>query len=115
MDGLFIGTGDLRLCMGMETGSLDGEEPIFVAALAKIKNAAKANNLPIMGFGISPSAIQRRMDMGWSAFIVHGDVDAITVSAQQNLEAYSSAANCYLLNNSRRMATKGNGALNSRL
>lgn len=101
--------------MGMETGSLDGEEPIFVKALTKIKNAAKANNLPIIGFGISPSAIRRRIDMGWSAFIVHGDVDAITISAQDNLEAYSNAANRHLLNNGRRTVENGNGRPISRL
>ncbi|OAA39365.1 HpcH/HpaI aldolase/citrate lyase family protein [Metarhizium rileyi] len=93
VDGLFIGTGDLRLSMNLAAGSLDGDEPVFCSALDKIREAAKANNLSIMGFGISPSTMQRRIEMGWNAFIIHGDVDAICTSATQFLESYSNASN----------------------
>ncbi|KHN97577.1 HpcH/HpaI aldolase/citrate lyase family protein [Metarhizium album ARSEF 1941] len=109
VDGLFIGTGDLRMCMGLAVGSLDGDEPVFVSALRKIRDAAKANNLPIMGFGISPSTLERRIEMGWNAFIVHGDIDAICTSAIQSLDSYSSAADRYLSAGRR---DKGNGATN---
>ncbi|KAJ5294436.1 hypothetical protein PENANT_c006G06116 [Penicillium antarcticum] len=97
VDGLFVGTGDLRLCMDLAAGSLDGEEPIFTAALQKIRSAAKANNLPIMGFGISPVTLKRRIEMGWNAFIIHGDVDAICTSAIQSLDTYCDAADHHLL------------------
>lgn len=76
--------------MNLAAGSLDGDEPIFVSALQKIRDAAKAHNLPIMGFGISPSTLQRRIEMGWNAFIIHGDIDAISISAAQSLKEYSS-------------------------
>ena len=92
VDGLFVGTGDLRLCMNLAPGSLDGDEPIFVAALEKIRDTAKNHRLPIMGFGLSTSTLQQRMRMGWTAFIIHGDVDAILNSATQSLQSYSDAA-----------------------
>ena len=76
--------------MNLAEGSLDGDEPVFRSALQKIRDAAKANNLPIMGFGISPSTLQRRIEMGWNAFIIHGDIDAICISAAQSLKEYSS-------------------------
>ncbi|KAF0645864.1 hypothetical protein FPSE5266_03825 [Fusarium pseudograminearum] len=92
VDGLFIGTGDLRLCMGMATGSLDGDEPAFVSALERIRDAARKNNLPMMGFGISHSTLESRINMGWNAFIIHGDIDAICKSAIQALDSYSAVA-----------------------
>lgn len=92
VDGLFIGTGDLRLCMGMATGSLDGDEPAFVSALEKIRDAARKNDLPMMGFGISHSTLESRINMGWNAFIIHGDIDAICKSAIQALDSYSAVA-----------------------
>ncbi|KAJ4022791.1 hypothetical protein NW766_001838 [Fusarium irregulare] len=92
VDGLFIGTGDLRLCMGLATGSLDGDEPRFVSALQKIRDAAKINGLPMMGFGISHSTRKKRIAMGWNAFIIHGDIDGITQSASLALDSYADAA-----------------------
>lgn len=78
--------------MDLAPGSLDGDEPVFVAALQKIRDTAKAHQLPIMGFGLSPSTLQRRIAMGWTAFIIHGDIDAILNSATQSLQSYSDAA-----------------------
>lgn len=92
VDGLFIGTGDLRMCMNLAHGSLDGDEPVFLAALEKIRDAAKAHDLPIMGFGISPSGVELRLELGWNAFIIHGDIDAICTSATESLQTYSKAA-----------------------
>ena len=92
MDAVFVGTGDLRMCMELAPGTLDGEEPQFTAALRRIHDAARAHKLPIMGFGLSPGTLRRRIQMGWSAFIVHGDVDAICTSAVSALESFRSAA-----------------------
>ncbi|KAG6010350.1 hypothetical protein E4U21_006914 [Claviceps maximensis] len=92
VDGLFIGTGDLRMSMHLAPGTLDGDEPVFVSALARIRDAAKAHHVPVMGFGISPRVMRERMEMGWSAFIVHGDVDAICTSAGQALRTYREAS-----------------------
>lgn len=82
--------------MDLAAGSLDGDEPVFCSALQKIRDAAKANNLPIMGFGISPSTLQRRIEMGWNAFIIHGDIDAICTSAIQSLNLYSNFVSDHL-------------------
>ncbi|KAG5981878.1 hypothetical protein E4U54_006495 [Claviceps lovelessii] len=92
VDGLFVGTGDLRMSMHLPPGTLDGDEPVFVSALAKIRDAAKAHDLPVMGFGISPRVMRQRMEMGWSAFIVHGDIDGICTSAGQTIRAYRDAS-----------------------
>lgn len=78
--------------MDLAPGSLDGDEPIFIAALEKIRDTAKMYDLPIMGFGLSPSTLQQRIAMGWSAYIVHGDIDAICNSAKQALDLFSQAA-----------------------
>lgn len=75
--------------MNLAAGSLDGDEPEFCAALGKIRDAARAHHRFIMGFGISPPTLRRRIEMGWSAFIIHGDIDAICVSAMQTLREYS--------------------------
>lgn len=77
--------------MDLAPGSLDGDEPEFVTALEKIRDAAKTRGLPIMGFGLSPSTLRQRVEMGWSAFIVHGDIDAICQSAKESLELFSRA------------------------
>ena len=80
------------MSLGLAEGTLDGDEPEFIAALERIRDAAKANSLPMMGFGLSPSTLKQRMEVGWNAFIVHGDVDAICVSADQTLREYTAAA-----------------------
>jgi 4-hydroxy-2-oxoheptanedioate aldolase len=80
------------MCLNLAHGSLDGNEPVFLSALCKIRDAAKANKLPIMGFGISPAGVELRREMGWNAFIVHGDIDAISTSAVQSLQTYTDAA-----------------------
>ena len=80
------------MSMHLAPGTLDGDEPIFVSALAKIRDAAKAHGLPVMGFGISPGIMRGRMEMGWNAFIIHGDVDAICTSAGQALRTYGEAS-----------------------
>ena len=49
--------------MDLSPGSLDGDEPEFVAALEKIRDAAKAHGLPIMGFGLSPSTLRQRVEV----------------------------------------------------
>ena len=81
------------MSLDLAHGSLDGDEPVFINALCKIRDAAKAKNLPIMGFGISPSGMEVRRKMGWNAFIIHGDIDAICTSASQCLKEYTDSVN----------------------
>jgi len=101
--------------MDLAAGSLDGDEPVFCSALQKIRDAARANNLPIMGFGISPSTLQRRIEMGWTAFIIHGDIDAICTSAIQSLNLYSEAANDHLLEGEKKGERRKKGQCGAKL
>ena len=81
------------MALNLAHGSLDGDEPVFIDALCKIRDAAKVNDLPIIGFGISPSGVELRRKMGWNAFIIHGDIDAICTSASQCLKEYTGSSN----------------------
>jgi len=73
IDGLMVGAGDLRCSMGLEVGSQDGEEIIFLTALEKIQKAADRNGLAVLGFAMSPDILERRLKLGWKAFVVHSD------------------------------------------
>lgn len=68
-----VGVADLRCSMGFEVGSQDGEEPVFMAAMEKIQRAADANGLAVLGFAMSDEILQRRLRLGWRAFIIHSD------------------------------------------
>ena len=98
------------MSLNLAHGSLDGDEPVFIDALCKIRDAAKANNLPIMGFGISPSGMEVRRTMGWNAFIIHGDIDAICTSASQCLKEYTDSANGDGANGAKANEAEANGA-----
>ena len=104
------------MSLNLAHGSLDGDEPVFINALCKIRDAAKANDLPIMGFGISPSGVEFRRKMGWNAFIIHGDIDAICTSASQYLKEYTAlpsgemGANGTNANGAKAKEAKTNGA-----
>ena len=103
------------MSLNLAHGSLDGDEAVFIDALCKIRDAAKANDLPIMGFGISPSGVETRKKMGWNAFIIHGDIDAICTSASQCLKEYTGSpaadgANGAEVNGAEPEEAKANGA-----
>ncbi|KAI0872903.1 putative 2-dehydro-3-deoxyglucarate aldolase [Hypoxylon argillaceum] len=73
VDALMVGVADLRCSMGFEVGSQDGEEPVFMAAMEKIQRAADANGLAVLGFAMGDEILQRRLRLGWRAFIIHSD------------------------------------------
>ncbi|PIB02969.1 4-hydroxy-2-oxo-heptane-1,7-dioate aldolase [Cercospora beticola] len=81
IDGILVGTGDLRMSLGLESGSLDGDEEIFTQALQQIRQATSMHGLPVMGFGSNPQLIERRIQIGWQALIVHADFSSIYSSA----------------------------------
>jgi hypothetical protein len=82
-----VGAGDLRCSLGLEMGSQDGDEPVFLDALARIQQAAEANNLAVLGFAMTPDIQRRRIQRGWRAFIVHSDGYGICRSGNEALEA----------------------------
>ncbi|KAI1826177.1 putative 2-dehydro-3-deoxyglucarate aldolase [Xylaria intraflava] len=73
VDALMVGVADLRCSMGFEVGSQDGEEPNFMAAMNRIQTAADANGLAVLGFAMTDEILQRRLRLGWRAFIIHSD------------------------------------------
>ncbi|RMD41934.1 hypothetical protein DV735_g3155, partial [Chaetothyriales sp. CBS 134920] len=87
VDALMVGAGDLRASLGLEVGSQDGQEPVFLEAMAKIQRAADANGLAVLGFAMTPDILQRRIQLGWRAFVIHSDASAIYKSGVQTLEA----------------------------
>ena len=87
VDGILVGTGDLRMSMGLPGGSLDGDEEIFLHALDRIRDATAANNIPIMGFGSTHQIMERRIKMGWQALLVHADFSGIYKSAVQTISS----------------------------
>ncbi|KAF4629853.1 hypothetical protein G7Y89_g8288 [Cudoniella acicularis] len=86
IDALMVGTGDLRCSLGLEVGSQDGDEPRFLAALDKIQRAADKHGLAVLGFAMTPKILERRVKLGWRAFIVHSDGSAIFNSGVKSLE-----------------------------
>lgn len=81
-----VGAGDLRCSMGLEVGSQDGDEPIFLAALERIQRAADANGLAVLGFAMTEKILERRFKLGWRAFVVHSDGAGVFKSGTKSFE-----------------------------
>ncbi len=65
---------------------MDGDEPEFLAALERIQNAADSNGLAILGFAVTPEILEKRLKLGWRAFICHADASSIFSSGTQSLK-----------------------------
>ena len=81
-----VGASDLRFSLGLPAGSMDGDEPEFVAALDRIQRAADTNNLAVLGFAVTPEILRKRLELGWRGLIVHADASGIFNSGTQSLE-----------------------------
>ncbi|KAL9605382.1 MAG: hypothetical protein Q9179_001439 [Wetmoreana sp. 5 TL-2023] len=86
VDALMVGASDLRFSLGLPAGSMDGDEPEFLAALAKIQRAADNNGLAVLGFAVTPGILRKRLKLGWRALICHADASGIFHSGTQSLE-----------------------------
>ncbi|KAF4998419.1 hypothetical protein FDECE_11793 [Fusarium decemcellulare] len=86
IDALMVGAGDLRCSMGLEVGSQDGDEPVFLSALDKIQRAADKNGLAVLGFAMTPEILERRLKLGWRAFVVHSDGSGVFKSGVRTFE-----------------------------
>jgi len=82
-----IGASDLRFSLGLQAGSMDGDEPEFLAALERIQHAADSNGLPILGFAVTPEILEKRLKLGWRALICHADASSIFSSGTQSLQS----------------------------
>lgn len=92
VDALMVGASDLRFSLGLPAGSMDGDEPAFLAALKKIQRAADANGLAVLGFAVTPRILERRLKLGWRALICHADASGIYHSGTQGFEEYCKIA-----------------------
>lgn len=92
VDALMVGAGDLRCSLGLEVGSQDGEEPRFLAALDKVQRAADKNGLAVLGFAMTPEILERRLRLGWKAFIVHADASAVFHSGVESFRSNAKLA-----------------------
>lgn len=81
-----VGAHDLRFALGLQAGTIDGDEPSFVSALERIQRAADANNLAVLGFTYTPEILEKRLKLGWRALVTHTDVTGILSSGLQNLK-----------------------------
>lgn len=109
VDALMVGAGDLRCSMGLEVGSQDGDEPVFLEAMEKIQRAADKNGLAVLGFAMTPEILERRLKLGWRAFIVHSDGAGVFKSGMKAFEDSTSQAKMIVNSIS---ALNGNGACN---
>ena len=82
-----VGASDLRFSLGLPAGSMDGDEPEFVAALEKIQQAADVNDLAVLGFAVTHEILRKRLKLGWRAFICHADASGIYNSGTHSLSA----------------------------
>lgn len=81
-----VGAGDLRCSMGLEVGSQDGNEPAFLDAMNKIQCAADRNGIVVLGFAMTREILERRLNLGWRALIVHSDAAGVFKSGMISFE-----------------------------
>jgi len=89
ISGIFIGPVDLRLSMGLM--GADGEEEQWIQALEKIAGLGKKLGIAIGIFSVSPEAMLRQQKMGFSFFLIAGDLTAISSGATAALGPFHSA------------------------
>jgi 4-hydroxy-2-oxoheptanedioate aldolase len=79
IDGVWLGTLDLRASMGLD-GPYGGE-PEFIAAVEKWTNTAKKHNKPIMGFVLGPPEVQAQQAVGKSFLLTGFDFATLMTAA----------------------------------
>lgn len=91
VDALMVGATDLRFTMNIAPqGSPDGDEPEFLAALNKIQNAANSTKggMAILGFTATAKVLERRIELGWRAFVGVGDAASISERGRAQWSEY---------------------------
>jgi 2-keto-3-deoxy-L-rhamnonate aldolase RhmA len=83
LNGVFIGPVDLRLSMGLS--GPHGEEKEYLEALRKLASVAKQNNLSIGIFLADMSLLARFQQLGYSFFLVGGDLMCLASGLESSL------------------------------
>ncbi|KAG8873309.1 hypothetical protein FRB97_006848, partial [Tulasnella sp. 331] len=86
VDAIMIGTGDLRLSMRLPFG-FDGAESEYTSAMATIEQAAKKNELPLMGFAFGTAAVDAKLKRGYQCLMVSSDMIALITGQSSGLDA----------------------------
>jgi len=89
ISGIFVGPVDMRLSMGLV--GADGEEEVWTQALEKICGLGKKLGIPVGIFSVSPDAMVRQRKMGFSFFLVAGDMTSMSGGAMSTLEGFQNA------------------------
>lgn len=82
--GCFVGPYDLRQSMGLSGG--DGEEPAYVAALQKILEAGKRNNVVIGTVGATEASARRKIEMGFRFLLTGQEPNFLAAGARATLQ-----------------------------
>jgi len=90
--GLFVGPVDLRLSMNL--AGTHGEEPQYLEALEKISNAASKLKVPVGIFAAEPTSITILENIGYSFFLVSGDVMGLSNGVTKSLAKARKASQC---------------------
>ncbi len=85
IDVAFVGPSDLHAQLGLPP-STEGAEPEFVAALEKIKTAAKRNNVALGMFSSSGAAAVQRVREGFQMVSITTDIWSLMQGIEQNLK-----------------------------
>lgn len=86
LDALFVGPNDLHLSMGFPPSS-EGEEPEFVAALERVKAAARANGLGVGIYTSGGTAAAKRAAEGFGMVVAASDLGVMAHGLQTGLNA----------------------------
>jgi 2-keto-3-deoxy-L-rhamnonate aldolase RhmA/pyoverdine/dityrosine biosynthesis protein Dit1/alpha-ketoglutarate-dependent taurine dioxygenase/SAM-dependent methyltransferase len=87
IDAVWIGAMDLRVSMGFE--NMWGDEPKFLAAIAKYNSILAKHDMPGAGLAIGPPEVMTERSKGRAFMIVGSDVQAIMGQKKVLLDARS--------------------------
>jgi 2-keto-3-deoxy-L-rhamnonate aldolase RhmA len=86
VDATMIGSGDLRLELGLPP-TQDGPEPSYQACVQQVFKAAKANgDMPVFGFAFGPAFIESKVKQGYRGIMVTSDVTALVYKQMADLK-----------------------------
>ncbi|KAJ6479165.1 Pyruvate/Phosphoenolpyruvate kinase-like domain-containing protein [Mycena vulgaris] len=91
LSAFMIGTGDLRLDMGLPL-SFDGDEPEFVAAMKEATRVSKERNIPLLGGALNPAMVKQRIDEGYRIIVCAFDMYVLAFGMMKELGEARAAA-----------------------
>ncbi|KAJ6475739.1 Pyruvate/Phosphoenolpyruvate kinase-like domain-containing protein [Mycena vitilis] len=86
-----IGSGDLRLEMGLPLG-LTGNEPEFIEAVEKATKVSREADIPLLGVARGPDMVKTRIDQGYRAIVCCLDAPLLAFAMINKVEEARSAA-----------------------